>query len=179
LETSVYLPDGATMWIGGIVRDDMTETKTGIPLLSDIPVVGWIFGRRQNSNIKTTLFFFCTPRIMDDDKFAELADVSQSGKNRAAEVIGLDRVKRIDPGYRMDGPLDVILEEDIDGDGLPESGLLDLSGFAAPVLTAPSGEMPIGDLRQATGLRDSGALEFTAEEPVLLETPGRSLPEGR
>lgn len=178
LETSVYLPDGATMWIGGIVRDDMTETKTGIPLLSDIPLIGWIFGRRQNSNIKTTLFFFCTPRIMDDDMFADLADVSQSGKNRAADVIGLDRVKRIDPSYRMDGPLDVILEEDIDGDGLSESGLLDLSGFAAPILTAPSGEMPIGDLRQATDLRDSSALEFTAEEPVL-ETPGRSLPEGR
>jgi general secretion pathway protein D len=137
LETTVYLPDGATMWIGGIIRDDMILDETGIPWLSDIPVLGWIFSRRQDSNTKTTLYFFCTPRILDD--FDELADLSEGGKARAADVIGLDRVQRVDPEFRLKNPLDMIQEQDLDGDGAAETGYLDPSGFEDPVFVSSQG----------------------------------------
>ncbi|MCH2112940.1 MAG: hypothetical protein MK213_08790, partial [Planctomycetes bacterium] len=147
LTTSVYLPDGATMWIGGIVRDDLTETEQGIPFLSDLPMVGWMFGSNANTNIKTTLFFFCTPSILDDEDFAELSDISHSGKNRAADVIGVQRIQRIDPTYQQEGPLDVILDVDLNGDGIPETGLLDLSTFATPVFEPTRGELDSQELR--------------------------------
>lgn len=140
LQTTVYLPDGATMWVGGIIRDDLLDTDTGVPWLSEIPVLGWLFSRNTDSKVKTTLYFFCTPRILDD--FEELKDISEKGKARAADVIGLDRVRQVDPGFRMEDPLDVILDRDVDGDGSPETGFLDPSSFAAPAFVAPTGFVP-------------------------------------
>lgn len=137
IRTNVNLPDGATMWLGGIIRDDETNGETGIPYLSDIPLIGGLFGSRSNSNIKTTLFFFCTPRILDD--FEELRDLSEGGKARAAETIGLERVRMIDPNYDFNSPVDVILEQDDNGDGQADMGTLNLSGFAAPSYSTTGG----------------------------------------
>lgn len=130
IETSVNLPDGATMWLGGIIRDDTTESESGIPYLSDIPLIGGIFGSTSKTNLQTTLFFFCTPRILED--FGELDDISREGKSRAASTIGLDRVRMIDPNFQFESPVDVILETDNNSDGQMDSGNLNLSGFAAP-----------------------------------------------
>lgn len=130
IQTSVNLPDGATMWLGGIIRDDTTDSESGIPYLSDIPLIGGLFGSTSKTNLKTTLFFFCTPKILED--FAELEDISNSGKARAASTIGLDRVRMIDPGFELESPVDVILDSDNNSDGRADSGNLNLSGFAAP-----------------------------------------------
>jgi general secretion pathway protein D len=137
ISTRVNLPDGATMWLGGIIRDDKTNGESGIPYLSDIPLIGGLFGSRSNSNIKTTLFFFCTPRILDD--FEELRDLSEEGKARAAETIGLERVRLIDPNYDFNSPVDVILSSDGNGDGQADMGTLNLSGFAAPSYSTTGG----------------------------------------
>ena len=142
IQTNVNLPDGATMWLGGIIRDDKTTSESGIPYLSDIPVIGGLFGRNTKSNVKTTLFFFCTPKILED--FNELDDISRQGKASAAATIGLDRVRMIDPDYQYDSPVDVILETDNDLDGSPDSGSLNLSGFAAPSYQGSGGVMTDG-----------------------------------
>lgn len=130
IRTDVNLPDGSTMWLGGIIRDDSADSESGIPYLSDIPVIGGLFGRDTKTNTKTTLFFFCTPKILED--FQELEDISQAGKSRAAATIGLDRVRMIDPSFHLDSPVDVILDSDNNSDGRADSGNLNLSGFAAP-----------------------------------------------
>jgi len=140
IETYVSLPDGATMWLGGIIRDDLLENESGIPYLSDIPIIGFLFGRSIDRNIKTTLFFFCTPRIIEE--FDELTDVSQQGKSRAADTIGLDRVRMIDPTFQLDSPVDVILEGDEESAG--GSAALNLSGFAAPAYPTTGGEVKEG-----------------------------------
>lgn len=140
INTSVSLPDGATMWLGGIIKDDELETDTGVPWLSDIPILGALFGKNTDRNIKTTLFFFCTPRIIED--FAELDDLSEKGKARAAETIGLDRVRMVDPAFTLENPADVILDGDFDGDGKPrDAAVLNLSGFAAPSYESGGGEV--------------------------------------
>jgi general secretion pathway protein D len=135
IKTSVNLPDGATMWLGGIIRSDVQEGETGIPYLSDIPLIGGLFGSTSKTNTKTTLFFFCTPRILED--FQELDDISQQGKARAAETIGFDRVRMIDPNFNMESPVDVILDQD--GNGQAEVGSLNLSGFAKPSYSTSGG----------------------------------------
>ncbi|RMH01918.1 MAG: hypothetical protein D6702_10180 [Planctomycetota bacterium] len=171
LETTVYLPDGATMWIGGIIRDDMLQDQTGIPWLSDLPVLGWIFSRNQDTSTKTTLYFFCTPRILND--FEELADLSEAGKARAADVIGLDRVQRIDPDFRRQDPLDLIQEADLDGDGQSETGYLDPSGFEDPVFLSTQGEADPAQVRL------NGLQPAAAAAPAAAPRPaGRNLPEG-
>jgi len=142
IQTNVNLPDGATMWLGGIIRDDETTSESGIPYLSDIPLIGGLFGRNTKNNVKTTLFFFCTPKILED--FNELDDISRDGKSRAAATIGLNRVRMIDQDYQYDSPVDVILETDNDHDGSPDSGSLNLSGFAAPRYQGSGGVMADG-----------------------------------
>ncbi len=138
IHTKVDLPDGATMWLGGIIRDDKTDSESGIPYLSDIPLIGGLFGRNTKSNVKTTLFFFCTPTILED--FEELADISKGGKSRAAATIGLDRVRMIDRDFDLESPVDVILESSQAEDGAPTTGVLNLSGFAVPRYPSSGGD---------------------------------------
>ncbi len=132
IETEVLVPDGATMWIGGIVRNDTLESESGIPYLSDIPLIGWMFGRREENLNKTTLFFFCTPQIIGD--FQELEALSEEGKAQAAETIGLDRLRIIDPQFQLETPADVILK-----DG--QAGMVDPGLIQGPALVAPAGEI--------------------------------------
>ena len=118
------------MWLGGIIRDDTVNTESGVPYLSDLPLIGWLFGSDSSSDIKTTLFFFCTPRILED--FEELDDLSAKGKARAANTIGLARVRMIDEEFELENPVDVILSQDANKDGETDKASLNLPAFAAP-----------------------------------------------
>lgn len=138
ITTEVMIPDGSTMWIGGIVRDDQIKNDQGVPFLNKIPILGILFGRKTNQTNKTTLFFFCTPHIIGD--FQELSAISERGKAEAAETIGLERLRLIDPNYRLENPADVILES---GD----AGMLDPGMIQAPVLIAPGGEVDPSELQ--------------------------------
>jgi len=109
IDTVVHMPDGATIWIGGIVRDDYLESESGVPFLSDLPLIGGLFGRKDDASSKTTLFFFCTPTIIDTS--AELVDISRATKAKAAGVAGLARMRVVDPGFEPDSPPDVIMED--------------------------------------------------------------------
>lgn len=131
IDTEVLVPDGATMWIGGIVRDDKLSSRQGIPFLSDIPILGILFGQDSNSTSKTTLFFFCTPRIINE--FAELQAESEVAKAIAAETIGLDRLRQVDPNYARETPADVILNGE-------DHRMIDTGSFNAPTLVSPNGE---------------------------------------
>jgi general secretion pathway protein D len=131
IDTEVLVPDGATMWIGGIVRDDKLSSRQGIPFLSDIPILGILFGQDSNSNSKTTLFFFCTPRIINE--FAELQAESEAAKAIAAETIGLDRLRKVDPNFARETPADVILNGE-------DRRNIEPGSFNAPTLVSPNGE---------------------------------------
>jgi type IV pilus assembly protein PilQ len=56
--------DGATVVMGGLFKQQSIETQEGIPGLSKIPYLGWLFKTRQNRNDNEDLLFFITPRIV-------------------------------------------------------------------------------------------------------------------
>jgi general secretion pathway protein D len=64
-KTRVKMPDGSTMVIGGMISDDSDKSKSGIPILKDIPLIGWLFGRRSSSSNKTNMMVFLTANIID------------------------------------------------------------------------------------------------------------------
>jgi general secretion pathway protein D len=64
-KTRVKMPDGSTMVIGGMISDDSDKSKSGIPVLKDIPLIGWLFGRRSSSSNKTNMMVFLTANIID------------------------------------------------------------------------------------------------------------------
>ena len=98
LDTTVNVPDGDTMVIGGIITDNKGKSRDGVPWLADLPLVGWLFRSQSDSTSRTTLYFFVTPHIMRDRDFADLAEISYKKKLEAADTIGADR----DPRHRSD-----------------------------------------------------------------------------
>jgi len=55
IATTVNVPDGDTMVIGGIITDNLTETSRRTPWISDIPLLGMLFRRDSHTNNRTTL----------------------------------------------------------------------------------------------------------------------------
>jgi type IV pilus assembly protein PilQ len=58
--------NGGTVVIGGIYTQEERSTINKVPLLGDLPGVGFMFRNRQNTDNKTELLFFLTPRVIDD-----------------------------------------------------------------------------------------------------------------
>ncbi len=63
--TEVNVRDRDTIVMGGLMRDKETYKLSKVPLLGDIPVLGWLFKNKQKSKMKVNILFFLTPRIMD------------------------------------------------------------------------------------------------------------------
>jgi hypothetical protein len=64
--TTVYLRDGYTLVIGGLKSQTKFETETKVPLLGDIPLIGFLFRSTSTSHNETTVEFHITPRIVTD-----------------------------------------------------------------------------------------------------------------
>lgn len=62
-KTTVMAADGDTVVLGGLIRDSITKTEAKVPLLGDIPLLGWFFKKYSNSIQKSNLLIFLTPRI--------------------------------------------------------------------------------------------------------------------
>ncbi len=61
----VAIQNGQTIVIGGLVQDRKTSTVNKVPILGDIPLVGELFKRTQDSKSKTELLIFITPHVAD------------------------------------------------------------------------------------------------------------------
>jgi general secretion pathway protein D len=68
VQTIVKVKDGATVLIAGLMKEKTTETREGIPILSRIPVLGWLFGNYEKGPltepVKTELIIAITPHII-------------------------------------------------------------------------------------------------------------------
>jgi type IV pilus secretin PilQ/predicted competence protein len=63
-KTNVLVNDGETVVIAGLTTKEETEAESGIPLLKDIPVLGWLFKHKAVLTRKRDLIIFVTPRIV-------------------------------------------------------------------------------------------------------------------
>jgi general secretion pathway protein D len=63
-QTTVVVGDADTVILGGLIRDNVTETTTKVPLLGDIPLLGWLFKAKKTSAQKSNLLIFMTPHIV-------------------------------------------------------------------------------------------------------------------
>jgi general secretion pathway protein D len=63
-DTVVITPDGQTVVIGGLMRNDSGEVVSKIPLLGDIPLLGNLFKHKTSSTAKTELLIFLTPHVI-------------------------------------------------------------------------------------------------------------------
>jgi len=64
--TTVYLKNGHTLVIGGLESKTLFESETKVPILGDIPILGFLFRSTSTTRTKTTVEFHITPRIVRD-----------------------------------------------------------------------------------------------------------------
>ena len=65
-ETNVILSNGQTTVIGGLNKETASETESGVPLLKDIPGIGFLFRSRGKSNSMEEVLIFITPYVLEE-----------------------------------------------------------------------------------------------------------------
>lgn len=65
-KTTVVVDDQQTVVIGGLIRDKTVDGEEKIPLLGDLPLIGWLFKRTTNTVEKSNLLLVLTPYIIHD-----------------------------------------------------------------------------------------------------------------
>ncbi|MBK26903.1 MAG: type II secretion system protein GspD [Halobacteriovorax sp.] len=89
--TTVVVRDRDTIAMGGLMRDKEVSTESKVPLLGDIPILGWLFKNTRNAIEKVNLLFFLTPKILDAKQVAAAKTVKDLLNRRAVhlqEVVG-------------------------------------------------------------------------------------------
>jgi len=66
IKTKISISDGKTIVVGGLMNDEINEEETKVPLLGDIPLLGWFFKHKAKSNSKSNLLVFITPKVVTD-----------------------------------------------------------------------------------------------------------------
>jgi general secretion pathway protein D len=88
LSTNLFVRDGQTAVLGGLVSRERDRARSGIPFLSAIPILGVLFGSTKNVDNNTELFLFLTPHIVMTDEevdrikkeLEQRSDVLKSGE---------------------------------------------------------------------------------------------------
>ena len=80
VDTTVIVKDAQTVVIGGLIDESTTTNESKVPVLGDIPLLGWLFRNRSESNQKTNLYIFLTPRVIKSP--AEAQEIFQDKKDQ-------------------------------------------------------------------------------------------------
>jgi type II secretory pathway component GspD/PulD (secretin) len=130
-ETSLVVGDRQTVVLGGLIEDRKEKRKSGVPILKDIPILGWLFGSTETRTVKTELVITLTPYIVGSDE--ELQAVR--GEIEAGTEFYRDELQeRIDEGRPVPGQLG---PQRAPGEPAPQPVA------PSPVLTPPA-ELPGG-----------------------------------
>ncbi len=65
LKTQALVSDGETIVLGGIYEQESSKIDSKVPFFGDLPILGNLFKRQENSNRKAELLIFVTPNIID------------------------------------------------------------------------------------------------------------------
>jgi type IV pilus secretin PilQ/predicted competence protein len=65
LDSNVLIKSGDTLAIGGLIQDEQTKARSKVPVLGDVPILGYFFQEKLNARTKRNLLVFVTPTIID------------------------------------------------------------------------------------------------------------------
>ena len=65
LETRMLVPDGQTVFLGGLIRRNTQEIRDGVPVLGDLPGVGALFSNKSRTLNSTEIVVLITPKLID------------------------------------------------------------------------------------------------------------------
>ncbi|MEK7237029.1 MAG: type II secretion system protein GspD, partial [Nitrospirota bacterium] len=96
METTAIAKDQQTIVVGGLVRDNIVINERKVPLLGDIPFLGWLFKFQSRQIVKLNLLVFLTPTLVRDE-----ADMVELNARKSAELGTLQRESQIEEPTRL------------------------------------------------------------------------------
>ena len=70
IKTSVLVDDGGILVLGGLIQEEVSDSESKVPLLGDIPIIGFLFRSQNTTKTKANLMVFLRPSILRDSKDA-------------------------------------------------------------------------------------------------------------
>jgi type II secretory pathway component GspD/PulD (secretin) len=83
IDSKVVVPDGHTVIVGGLKRQDLSDTVNKLPFIGDIPGLGLLFSNVTKRTTESSLFVFIRPVILRDDQFKDLKYLSEIDSQKA------------------------------------------------------------------------------------------------
>ena len=99
IKTTVLVEDGQTLVLGGLIDDQINDTRDKVPFLGDIPLLGSLFRYRTTSKRKRNLMVFLHPTILRDPETASFYSRSKYNDVRTAQL-GLFEDRQLATGVR-------------------------------------------------------------------------------
>ena len=96
METTTIARDQQTLVVGGLVRDNVTISERKVPLMGDIPFLGWLFRFQSRQIEKLNLLVFLTPQLVRDE-----SDMIELNVRKGKEMNVLQRENRIEEPTKL------------------------------------------------------------------------------
>jgi len=145
ISTNVMVEDGGIIVLGGLISDELRESKSQVPFLGAIPLIGELFKTRSVDKVKTNLMVFIRPRIIRDGVDAAIETNAKYNYVREQQLERNDGRVPLMPGERQ--PTLPSLEQLVTPEYLNPTRSVEPPPVApAPVLptpTTPFGETPV------------------------------------
>ncbi len=84
-DTTMIVNNNDTVVLGGIIGQDVTQSVYKVPLLGDIPLLGWLFKTEATNSKKVNMFIFVTPHIIRNP--ADIARVTMEKEEKLGKVL--------------------------------------------------------------------------------------------
>jgi general secretion pathway protein D len=113
--TEVMVRDRDTIAMGGLLRDREVVINSKVPLLGDIPVLGWLFKNKSRTIQKVNILFFMTPKILSPYAKTASANTKSVLERRQQGMKEMFAEDETDPNGKMTGDLNAKLDQQIQG----------------------------------------------------------------
>ncbi len=100
INTSIIVNSNDTAVLGGLMSDNETENVNKVPILGDIPILGWLFKSKNVSKAKKNLIVFITPKIIRNAQ--DSSDLLDQKLNERIDFIQQNMKGRDPYGYEID-----------------------------------------------------------------------------
>jgi general secretion pathway protein D len=91
IKTTVLVDDGGILVLGGLIQEEVTDSESKIPLLGDIPLIGFLFRNQSTTKTKANLMVFLRPSILRDHKDAAFVTNEKYSYLRGIESESYDK----------------------------------------------------------------------------------------
>lgn len=123
VSTTVRIDDGKTLVLGGLLRSDEQVSHRQVPILGDIPIIGYLFKTTKKLRVQTNLVIYITPRIIEKDSYVNLEEeLKQFDINERRGIFERRRYREINTFDKNIG-----IEDETEGELIEEDAVLEES----------------------------------------------------